>query len=155
MAAIREIIKLGDPLLREQAAQVRRFDTRLNKLLDDMAVTMYAARGVGLAAPQIGVSKCLVVVDDGEGEGLIELVNPLILQMDGEASEVEYCLSVPELGGEVKRAERVTVQAQDRNGETRQYEAAGWLARIFQHEIDHLQGRLFVDIMTREVRDHD
>ena len=153
MAAIREIIKLGDPLLRQQAAQVRRFGPRLNRLLDDMACTMYASKGCGLAAPQIGISKCLVVIDDGQG--LIELVNPHIRQAEGEASDVEYCLSVPEIGGEVKRAERITVEAQDRNGVTHTYEAEGWLARIFQHEIDHLHGRLFVDVMIREVLDDE
>ena len=151
MAAIREIIKMGDPLLRVSAVKVRRFGPRLNKMLDDMAATMYAAQGVGLAAPQIGISKCLVVLDDGEG--LIELVNPVIVKAEGEIVEVEHCLSVPEIGGEVLRAEHVTVEAQDRNGETRVYEAEGWLARIFQHEIDHLHGRLFVDMMSREVRD--
>jgi len=151
MAVIREIIKMGDPLLRESAAKVRRFGPRLEKMLDEMAATMYAANGVGLAAPQVGISKCLVVLDDGEG--LIELINPVIVQAEGEISEVEYCLSVPEIGGEVLRAERVTVEALDRKGETRVYEAESWLARIFQHEIDHLHGRLFVDVMTREVRD--
>lgn len=151
MAAIREIIKLGDPLLREQAAEVRRFSPRLGRLLDDMAATMYAARGCGLAAPQIGISKCLVVLDDGNG--LIELVNPQIARAEGEISDVEYCLSVPEIGGEVTRAEKLTVKAQDRHGEPCEYEVEGWLARIFQHEIDHLHGRLFVDVMTREVRE--
>ncbi|MCL1974791.1 MAG: peptide deformylase [Firmicutes bacterium] len=151
MAAIREIIKLGDPLLRQRAAQVRRFGFRLEKLLDDMACTMYASNGCGLAAPQIGISKCIVVIDDGQG--LIELINPTIRRAEGEISDVEYCLSVPELGGEVKRAESIRVEAQDRKGKICVYEAEGFLARIFQHEIDHLQGRLFVDIMTREVRD--
>ena len=153
MAAIRDIIKLGDPLLRECAAQVRRFGPHLDNLLDDMAATMYEANGVGLAAPQIGISKCILVADDGNGSGLIELINPVLLDTAGEASEVEYCLSVPGRGGEVIRAERVKVKAQDRQGESRVYEAEGWLARIFQHEIDHLHGRLFVDVMTREVND--
>jgi len=153
MAAIREIIKIGDPLLRERAAQVRRFGLLTNRLLDDMAETMYAAGGVGLAAPQIGVSKCLVVLDDGQG--LIELINPVILKAAGESIDVEYCLSVPEIGGEVKRAERLTVQAQDRSGKFRIFEAEGLVARIMQHEIDHLRGRLFVDIMTREVRNEE
>ena len=153
MAAIRDIIKLGDPLLRQQAEPVRRFGPRLNKLLDDMACTMYAANGCGLAAPQIGISKCLVVIDDGQG--LIELVNPFIRFAEGEISDVEHCLSVPDKGGEVMRAERITVEAQDRNGDPRVYKAEGWLARIFQHEIDHLQGRLFVDVMTREVLDNE
>ena len=153
MAAIREIIKMGDPLLRERAVQVRRFGLRINRLLDDMAETMYAANGVGLAAPQIGVSKCLVVLDDGQG--LIELINPVILKASGETTDVEYCLSVPEIGGEVKRAGHVTVQAQDRNGDYRKLEAEGLVARIIQHEIDHLRGRLFVDVMTREVKNEE
>jgi len=151
MAALLEIVKLGDPLLRQRAAAVRRFGPRLNRLLDDMAYTMYEAHGCGLAAPQIGVSKCLVVLDDGNG--LIELINPVISKAEGEVSDVEYCLSVPEIGGEVTRAESITVKAQDRHGEPRVYEVDGLLARIFQHEIDHLHGRLFVDVMTREVRD--
>jgi peptide deformylase len=151
MAAIREIIKLGDPLLRQAAAPVRRFGPHLNRMLDDMAETMYAAHGCGLAAPQIGVSKCLVVVDDGNG--LIELINPVIIKAEGEASDVEYCLSVPDIGGEVLRAEFVTMEALDRDGQSQVFEAEGLLARIFQHEIDHLHGRMFVDVMTREVRD--
>lgn len=153
MAEIREIIKLGDPLLRQQAAEVQRFNARLGKLLDDMAATMYAAQGCGLAAPQIGVSKRLAVLDDGEGSGLIELVNPVIVYTEGEISDVERCLSVPDIGGEVARAEKITVKAQNRQGETAEYQVEGWLARIFQHEIDHLYGRMFVDIMTREVRE--
>ena len=153
MAQIREIIKLGDPLLRQKAMPVRRFGSHLNKLLDDMAATMYAERGCGLAAPQIGVSKCLVVIDDGQG--LIELVNPVIVKAKGSVSNVEYCLSVPEIGGEVRRAERIIVEAQDREGQTCVCEVEGFLARIVQHEIDHLQGRLFVDVMLREVRDNE
>lgn len=151
MAGIREILKLGDPLLRETAVPVRRFNAQLGKLIDDMAATMYAANGIGLAAPQVGVSKCVVVID--EGDGLIELVNPEIVERSGEDTAVEYCLSVPEIGGEVKRAAKVRVVAQNRDGEPLSIEAEDWLARVLQHEIDHLHGRLFVDIMTKEVRD--
>ncbi|MCL1816154.1 MAG: peptide deformylase [Clostridiales bacterium] len=153
MAAVREIIKLGDPLLRQQAIRVRRFGAHLNRLLDDMANTMYAAQGCGLAAPQIGVSKCLVVADDGHG--LVELINPVIVKAEGEASEVEYCLSVPKIGGEVTRAQSIVVEALDREGNSQIFEATGFKARILQHEIDHLHGRMFVDVMTREVRDED
>ena len=153
MVAIRQIIKLGDPLLRQQASTVRRFGTHLNKLLDDMAETMYAAQGCGLAAPQIGISKRLAVIDDGNG--LIELVNPEIVESVGEIVEVEHCLSVPKIGGEVLRHERITVKAQNRHGEPCEFKAEGILARIFQHEIDHLHGRLFTDIMIREVVDEE
>lgn len=153
MAEVREIIKLGDSILKQQAMPVKRFNDQLGTLLDDMAATMYAAGGVGLAAPQIGVSKCVVVIDEGAGAGLMELVNPVIVAKSGRETAVEYCLSVPERGGEVVRATKVTVTYQDRHGQHCQTQAEGWLARIIQHEIDHLHGITFVDIMIREVRD--
>ena len=115
-----------------------------------MAATMYAANGVGLAAPQVGISKCVVVVDDAQGSGLLELINPQIITKEGSESAVEHCLSVDDIGGEVVRATKVIVDAEDRYGEPFRLEAAGWLARILQHEIDHLNGTVFVDIMTRE-----
>ena len=153
MAEIREIIKLGDPLLRQKAATVQRFNESLAKLLDDMAATMYAANGVGLAAPQIGISKCVAVVDDAEASGLLELINPQITERSGHETAIEYCLSVPEIGGEVVRAATIVVEAQNRFGEPFRLEADGWLARILQHEIDHLNGTVFIDIMEREVHD--
>ncbi len=153
MSAIRQIVKLGDPILRQDAQTVKRFGIQLHILLDDMAKTMYASNGVGLAAPQIGVSKRVVVIDDHDQSGLIELVNPEITVKEGCELDVEYCLSVPNRGGEVERATKIVVNAQDRFGEEYEYEVEGFLARIFQHEIDHLNGQLFVDIMKREVKD--
>jgi peptide deformylase len=147
--AIREIVKYGDPILREQAAAVRRFDERLGVLLDDMAESMYAAEGVGLAAPQVGIPKAVVVVDIGEG--LIELVNPRILSRSQEEEEsVEGCLSLPGRHCWVPRALQVKVEAQDRTGKTFQIEGEGLLARAFQHEIDHLSGIVFIDKSTGE-----
>ncbi len=153
MSAIRQIVKLGDPILRQDAQTVKRFGLQLHILLDDMAKTMYASNGVGLAAPQIGVSKRVVVIDDHDQSGLIELINPEIVTKEGNELDVEYCLSVPNRGGEVERATKIIVNAQDRFGEEYVYEVEDFLARIFQHEIDHLNGQLFVDIMKREVKD--
>ncbi len=153
MANTRTITKVGDPILREKAVQVRRFNETLANLLDDMAQTMYENEGIGLAAPQIGICKQLIVVDEGEGKGLFEMVNPKIISAEGNASAIEYCLSVPGRGGRVTRATSITVEAQDRYGKVFNVEAEGNLARVFQHEIDHLQGILFIDVMTEEVDD--
>ncbi len=153
MANVRQITKVGDPILREKAVQVRRFNEALANLLDDMAHTMYKSEGIGLAAPQIGIGKQLIVVDEGEGEGLFEMVNPKIIYTEGNKSAIEYCLSVPGRGGRVDRATKITIEAQDRHGKVFDLEAEGSLARVFQHEIDHLQGILFIDIMTEEVED--
>jgi peptide deformylase len=122
---------------------VPKITPNIHKLLDNMAETMYSAKGVGLAAPQIGVSKRVVVVDIGDG--LIELINPRIVSQEGEHIDVEACLSVPNVQGEVLRAEKVTVEALDRNGKKVGYTATGFAARAFQHEIDHLNGILFID----------
>ena len=152
MAQSRNIILEGDPILRQQAVAVQRFQHSLHRILDDMRETMYAANGVGLAAPQIGISKCIVVLDDGE-HGYMELINPIIVKAEGAVEDVEYCLSVPNRGGVVIRAAVVEVQAQNRYGELLTVHGEGLLARILQHEIDHLHGRIFPDIMIREVRD--
>ena len=154
MAHIRQIITEGDPILRKQAVQVRRFNMVLHKLLDDMKYTMYQADGVGLAAPQIAISKQIVVMDDRE-HGYLELVNPRIVESSGSEIGTEYCLSVPRCGGRVNRATKIKVEYQNRNGEPQTVEAEGFFARVFQHEIDHLVGKLFIDIMTEEVRDDD
>ena len=154
MAQVRQIVLEGDPILRRQAAEVRRFNPVLHKILDDMKYTMYDAGGVGLAAPQIGISKRAIVVDDRE-HGFLELVNPTVTFRQGEEEAVEYCLSVPRCGGVVKRAAKIRLEYQDRYGEKHELEAEGFFARVFQHEIDHLFGRLFVDIMTEEVRDEE
>lgn len=142
--AIRIIIKDGDSLLREVSKEVEDVTPRIHKILDDMAETMYDSQGVGLAGPQISILKRLVVID--VGTGLIELVNPEIIESGGEQIGAEGCLSVPGIIGEVKRANKVKVKALDRNGEEIVLEGDGFLARAFQHEIDHLNGVLFTDV---------
>lgn len=142
--AIRFLRTEGDAVLRKPAMLVNRFDATLGRLLDDMAESMYHYAGVGLAAPQIGISKQIVVIDAAES-GLLELVNPEIVSSEGEEVDIEGCLSVPGTYGEVERAATVKVVAQDRSGEKIEIAAAGLLARALQHEIDHLHGVLFVD----------
>ncbi len=151
--AIRKIVKIGDEKLRKQSKQVEKFDWRLKLLLGDMADTMYKAEGVGLAAPQVGILRRVVVVDIGEG--LHELVNPEIISSDGEQTGAEGCLSVPERRGLVTRPNVVTVRAQDRDGNPIEVTGEGFLARAFCHEIDHLNGVLYVDKMERELFDDD
>ena len=152
--AIRRILVLGeDDALRKRARRVDKFDKRLRTLLDDMADTMYKADGVGLAAPQVGVLKRAVVID--VGEGLIELVNPEIVASEGAVVGPEGCLSVPERRGTVERPERVTVKAQDRDGRALQIEATELLAVALCHEIDHLDGVLYVDKMIEDITDQD
>ncbi|WP_123039962.1 peptide deformylase [Cohnella candidum] len=144
--AIRLIVKHPDSVLRERAQEVTKFNANLHKLLDDMADTMYDADGVGLAAPQVGILKRVFVVDADEEHGLLELVNPEIVSMEGEQFGPEGCLSIPGLQGDVKRAQKVVIKAQDRHGNPVQYEGTDLLARAFQHELDHLNGVLFVDL---------
>lgn len=148
--AVYEIIKLGDPILREKARPVPKITANVLRLLDNMAETMRAANGVGLAAPQIGVPKRVVVVD--VGDGLLELVNPELVAAEGEETAVEGCLSIPGLQGEVPRAYRVRVRYLDRQGEAREVEAEELAARALQHELDHLDGILFVDRAVRVFR---
>ncbi|GAB2702306.1 peptide deformylase [Paenibacillus thermoaerophilus] len=151
--AIRMIVKDPDPVLREPAQTVTKFNANLHKLLDDMAETMYDAPGVGLAAPQVGVSKRVIVLDPGDDEtGLIEMVNPEIVEKSGEEIGPEGCLSIPGLQGDVKRYTRIVVKGQDRHGHPVEMVATDYLARIFQHEIDHLNGILFTDIAVRVYR---
>ena len=150
--AIRKIVEMGkDDVLRKHARKVEKFDKRLSVLLDDMADTMYEADGVGLAAPQVGILKRCVVID--VGEGLIELVNPEILWTEGEVVDVEGCLSVPGRRCTVARPEKVRVHAQNRNGEHIEVEGEGLLARCLCHELDHLDGVLYVDKMIEDVTD--
>ena len=148
--AIRKIVELGhdDEVLHKHARQVERFDARLAELLGDMAETMYAANGAGLAAPQVGVLKRAVVID--VGEGLIELVNPEIVASEGENAVVEGCLSVPGRTGRVLRPEKVTVRAQRRDGEAFEITGEGMLAVCLCHEIDHLDGIIYVDKMIED-----
>jgi len=136
-------------VLREKARPVPKITPNILKLLDNMADTMYDAEGIGLAAPQIGISKRVIVVDIGEG--IIELINPEILSVLGSEDNVEGCLSIPGVQGKVPRAMEVTVRARDRNGGLMEIKASGLLARALQHEIDHLDGILFVDKVTEYV----
>jgi peptide deformylase len=149
--ALREILTYPHPILRQQAAPVTVFDTELERLLADMAETMYAAPGIGLAANQIGVPLQIVVIDiapSGERE-LFELVNPQLVPV-GEETEVdeEGCLSIVDYTANVKRFRRLQVTAQDRHGQPLAFEAGEMLARVLQHEVDHLQGRLFIDHLS-------
>jgi peptide deformylase len=144
-------VKYPDPILRERAKEVTKFNDRLAKLLDDMAETMYHANGVGLAAPQVGIGKRVLVVD--VGDQLMEIVNPEIVEKSGEQLEPpEGCLSIPGLLGYVNRANVIRVKGQDRSGNPIEIEAEGFLARAFQHEIDHLNGVLFIDIAQKVFR---
>ena len=147
--AIRKIVEMGtDDILRKHARRVDKFDRRLHQLLDDMADTMLEADGVGLAAPQVGIRKRCCVID--VGEGLIELVNPEIVSREGEVTVIEGCLSVPDRAGKVVRPEKVKVRAQDRNGEPIEVEGEGILAVCLCHELDHLDGILYVDKMIED-----
>lgn len=143
-----------DDILRKHARRVEKFDDRLHELLTDMAETMAAGNGVGLAAPQVGVLKRCCVVD--VGGGVIELVNPEIVSREGEVTVIEGCLSVPGRAGRVVRPEKVKVRAQNRDGEPFEIEGEEMLAVCLCHEIDHLDGILYVDKMiadaTEEMR---
>ena len=139
--ALRNIIKEGDPVLNKKCRPVEKFDSRLHMLLDDMRDTMYNADGVGLAAPQVGILRCALVIDIGEG--LIELVNPKIIMKSGEQHEQEGCLSCPGEYGITVRPKYVKVKGQDRFGNDVTYEGSDLLARALCHEIDHLNGVLF------------
>ena len=141
--ALRQIVKIGEPVLRKKSKVVKEINDRIIELLDDMADTMYEADGVGLAAPQVSILKRVVVID--VGEGLLELINPEIIETRGEQTGAEGCLSVPGEEGEVKRPYVVRVRAQDRHGNTFEIEGEELLARAFCHEIDHLDGILYVD----------
>lgn len=151
--ALRKIVKIGDNKLRKICKPVEKFDRRLKILLEDMADTMYDANGVGLAAPQVAVLRRVVVMDCGDG--LIEMINPEILETEGEQDGPEGCLSVPGRRGMVKRPMKVRAKFQDRNGEWYEIEAEELLARCIMHETDHLNGQLYVDIMSRELFDDD
>ena len=149
----RKIVKLGDETLRKQSKPMQKFDLRLWLLLRDMADTMYKADGVGLAAPQVGILRRVVVVDTGDG--LVELINPEIIAREGEQAGAEGCLSLPGRQGYVVRPQKVTVRAQDRKGKPFEITAEGLKARAFCHEIDHLDGVLYIDVMDHEIFDED
>ncbi len=143
--AIRNILTDDNPRLRKKSKTVDKITPKILSILDDMAETMYSAKGLGLAAPQVGVLRRLVVID--VGEGLIELINPEITKEDGQQREEEACLSLPEQQGIVLRPAKVEVRAQNREGKEIRLKGDGVLARAFSHEIDHLDGILFVDKM--------
>ncbi len=141
--AVFEVVQYGAPVLRQPAKPVKNITSNVIKLLQNMADTMYDAPGVGLAAPQIGISKRVVVID--VGDGLLELINPEIVSRDGSELDSEGCLSLPGIILKVKRAAKVRVKAQNRAGERVEIVGEGMLARALQHEIDHLDGILFID----------
>lgn len=141
--AILEIREEGDPVLRQVAKPLNRVTKRTKKLIKDMKQTMRAAEGIGLAAPQVGVSQRVIVVDTG-GD-VIAMINPVIEQSSGEEIDVEGCLSIPGKRGYVKRASEIVVSGLQEDGTPVRYRAEGLVARIFQHEIDHLDGVLFID----------
>ncbi|MEK5165329.1 peptide deformylase [Paenibacillus sp. FSL R5-0527] len=147
--AIRIIVKEPDEVLHKVAKEVAKITPNVQKILTDMADTMYDAEGVGLAAPQIGILKRMIVVDVGDEHGLIELINPEIVSTEGEQFGPEGCLSIPGYRGDVRRAMTVTVKGLDRNGNEVSYTGSELLARAFQHEIDHLNGVLYTDVAER------
>ena len=146
--AIRNIVKEGDPVLRKKCRPVDEITPRILVLLDDMLETMRAADGVGLAAPQVGVLRRVVVIECEEGQ-IIELINPRIVAFSGVQEEREGCLSIPGKAGITRRPMHVTVRALDRNGKEVEYSGSGLLARAFCHEIDHLDGKLYTDCAIR------
>ncbi len=141
--AVYKIVTEPDEVLRAKALPVKSITTGVLRVIDNMVDTLYAFNGVGLAAPQIGISKRIIVVDTGDN--LIEMVNPELLSAEGEKTATEGCLSIPGITGLVKRAHKVKVKGLNRNGEEIVIDASDLMARAFQHEIDHLEGILFVD----------
>ena len=150
-----EIVKHPNEVLEAPCERVIHFDKKLVKLLKDMYETMLVADGVGLAAPQVGVSLQVAVVDIGDDTGKIELINPVILEKRGEQVGPEGCLSFPGLYGEVERSEYIKVRAQNRRGKIFLLEADDFLARAIQHEIDHLHGVLFTSKVTRYYEENE
>lgn len=147
--AIRQIVKEGDDVLTKKCREVVKFDERLFTLLDDMKETLELAQGVGLAAPQVGILRRVVIIDIGEGP--IELINPVIIEQSGEQEGLEGCLSCPGEWGITKRPMNVTVKAQDRNGKEFTMSGEGLLAKAFCHELDHLDGIIYKQIAVRMV----
>lgn len=144
---LRKILTDKDPALHKVCKPVEKFDKKLHKLLDDMAETMEDANGVGLAAPQVGILRRVVVVDTGEG--ILELVNPTLVETDGEQTGAEGCLSVPGRYGLVTRPYYAKVRAQDRNGDWFEVEGEELIGRCFCHELDHLDGIVYTEVMER------
>ena len=148
-----KVVIAGDPVLRRISHPVKEVNENIKKLLNNMAETMYYAKGVGLAAPQVGISKRVIVVDIGDG--LFKLVNPEIISSSGIQDGPDGCLSVPNIVGNVKRSEHIKVKALNENGDEVVIDASGYLARAFQHEIDHLNGIIFTDKATEIERMSD
>lgn len=148
--AIRNIVKEGDPVLNKKCHEVQYFNDRLKMILDDMKDTLVQSNGVGLAAPQVGILRRIVVVD--VGDGIIELVNPVISEKSGVQETVEGCLSCPEQWGITKRPQKVTVKAYDRNGKPFTIKGEDLLAKAFCHELDHLDGILFKERVIRMLK---
>lgn len=151
--AIRNILNVGDPILTKKCRTVEKIDDRILTLLDDMADTLYESGGVGLAAPQVGVLRRVVVIDTGDS--LLELINPEIISSEGEQTDAEGCLSYPGKYGYVTRPNKVTLRAMDRNGDIKEYTGEGLLARAFCHETDHLEGKMFMELVTEWVEDEE
>ena len=149
--AVKEILKFGNETLRKTCHPVQKFNLRLWLLLRDLADTMYDAEGVGLAAPQVGILRRVVVIDVGDENGLIELINPEIIAAEGEQAGAEGCLSVPGRRGYVVRPNKVTVRALNRKGKPFEITGEGLLARALCHEIDHLDGVMYVDKEDHEI----
>ena len=149
--ALRNILTDKDESLHKVCRPVEKFDEKLAMLLDDMAETLYKAQGLGLAGPQVGVRRRLAVIDLQDGSGLIELINPVVLKTSGKQRDVEGCLSCPDQWGYVVRPNKALVRAQDRYGEFYELKLEGLGARCALHEIDHLDGKLFLDLVDEFV----
>ncbi|MGN1401719.1 MAG: peptide deformylase [Bacillus sp. (in: firmicutes)] len=149
------IVKYPNAILEKKCIEVKVFDHKLAKLLDDMYETMIEADGVGLAAPQVGVAKRIAIVEIDEEEGTLEMINPVVVAREGKESDIEGCLSLPGLYGEVDRAYYVKIRAQDREGNHYELEAEDYFARAIQHEIDHLDGILFTSKVTRYLKEEE
>lgn len=151
--ALRKILTQEEPTLHKKCRPVTSFDKKLHTLLDDMIETLYDANGVGLAAPQVGILRRVVVID--AGEEILELINPEILETSGEQDGMEGCLSIPDEYWMVKRPEHVKAKAQDRNGEWYEIEADELIARCICHECDHLDGHLYTEFAYRKLSDEE
>ncbi len=153
--ALREIVQFGNDVLRKKCRAVTAFDEKLAVLLDDMAETLHNAKGVGLAAPQVGILRRAIVIDIQDNKGVVELINPEILETSGIQQGNEGCLSAPGEWCEVDRPAHVVVKANDRNGSEFTITGEGLMARALCHEIDHLEGILFTDRVKKEIAKRD
>lgn len=149
--ALRKVIKIGDETLRKKSRPVEKIDDRIIELLDDLKETLKKEEGVGIAAPQVGILRRVIIIDTGEGP--VEMINPEIMENSGEVESTEGCLSVPNITGKVIRPEKVKVRARNREGKLLTYDCEGTFAIVVCHEVDHLEGILFIDKMIEEVKD--